>query len=238
MPPSAPLRLNLLRVHAPHALPDLHALLADVAAHASLTGLALHMMPDGGLDAVVDVALARAFTAFALSLVHLTATTVPPLVRLLRDGALHALQLDCRWLDAPGAAALAGALRANTTLTRVTLLALRRDTAATAALLDALTGHAHVRCVWLLDVPSYYVPACNAPLPHAPDALPDALGALVRANAAALQEVVLSGYLSAEPDLCPLVDALPSNTHLRCACSPCFRPRRATPHKPSCAAAC
>jgi hypothetical protein len=150
----APLRLTLLRVNAPATLPDLHALLADIAAHASLTGLALYHMPhgDGGLDAVVDVALARAFTAFSLIFVRLNATPVPPLVRLLRDGALRTLHLDCHRLDAPAVAVVACALGASTTLTRVTLLALRRDEAATAALLGALTGHAHVRCVWLLDV--------------------------------------------------------------------------------------
>jgi hypothetical protein len=134
---------------------------------------------------------------------------------LLSSDALNELCLDGHPFllipDMPGAVALASALRANSTLTSLSF----RTTgfwigdgpaAATATLLAALTAHRSLR---VLVLSGYgVVPACQA-------AAGAVLGALVAANAPALEVLSLFDSYVGDGALRPLCDALPANTHLR-----------------------
>jgi hypothetical protein len=129
--------------------------------------------------------------------------------------ALRSLYLQgepARLLDEPAAVPLGNALRANTTLTSVTLnhFFLFDDAAAATALLGALTAHPSLQ---KLDFAWNYSDDDVAPAALA--AAGAALGALLAANAPALRELRLYGCLLTDVGLGPLVDALPGNTHLR-----------------------
>jgi hypothetical protein len=211
-----------LRVHAAEldlfnagnatALP----LLADVAAHASLTELALMDAADENpmvLDAFVDAAL-------SLPLLHtiklfnrrLSPASVPALARLLGSRTLTELNIQngyrALW-DAPAAALLGDALRANTTLTTLALCETRlwSDHDAAAALLGALLGHTSLRQLGV---------TCNG-RPSDEDRLHAGalLGALVAANSPALKALSVSGCYLSDTGLRPLFEALPGNSHLR-----------------------
>ena len=160
------------------------------------------------MEAVVEFALARPLTTLHFGRVHLSVISVPPLARLLRNGALRVLHLHCQWVDGGAAAMLADALSANTTLTHVALYALPRVGVSTVTLLRALIGHRHVRCVCLWELPVSYMPDTDG-------VLSDGLAALVRANAAALEVLSVDGYVSSDRDLGAMVDALAVNTRLR-----------------------
>jgi hypothetical protein len=209
---------GLLRVHSLYAEvggdeAGVVAFAADVAAHASLRGLMLVGAPlstAAALDAVVDAALARRMQTVALNDCSLTAASAPALARLLRSDALTTLECvgNTNLLDAPAAAELAAALRANATLTALKLCdaGVFGDAAAAAALLGALSGHAHLRLLWLERT---RVAAAGQAAAGA------ALGALVAADAPALTELNVSGCALGEDGLRALVAALPRNTHLR-----------------------
>jgi hypothetical protein len=111
-------------------------------------------------------------------------------------------------LDAPAAMLLSNALRLNSTLTGLTLVDvdLWRDPAVGTALLGALTGHPNLRHVTLSvnDVAAEHQAAVGT-----------VLGALVAANAPALQELDVSYCQLGDAGLGPLADALVINTHLR-----------------------
>jgi hypothetical protein len=108
--------------------------------------------------------------------------------------ALSTLDLSgdpSRLLDEPAAVLLGTALRANTTLTAVsvTFMCLFSDAGAATALLQALTAHPSLQKLDLsfnYDEDFYHEPA-------ALDAARVALGALVAANAPALRELDLFG---------------------------------------------
>jgi hypothetical protein len=110
-------------------------------------------------------------------------------------------------LDAPASALLCDALRENSTLTSLTLSAVRLwDCAAAAvALLAALTSHPSLCALHLHnnDVGEHQAAAGAA------------LGALVAANAPTLQTLSVSWSSLGDAGLRPLVLALPYNTHLR-----------------------
>jgi hypothetical protein len=161
-PPFVQLRLHQLRADLDGA--DAAVLLADVAAcRAPLAGLSLERTPldaPGALDALVDVVLARrpAIAAVKLTACRLSAASAPALARLLGNDALRVLHVcgrepghDADLLDAPAAALLGAALRANTKLTSVAVTHLNfwRDAPAAAALLGALTGHPNLRSLHL-----------------------------------------------------------------------------------------
>ncbi len=77
---------------------DAYALAADLAAHPSLTGLAVTCHGDlmaGALDALVDAALARRLASVALHC-HFVPAEAPALARLLRGDALRELALTKR----------------------------------------------------------------------------------------------------------------------------------------------
>jgi hypothetical protein len=189
------------------------AFAADVAAHASLTGLTLEEAPldtPAALDAVVDAALARRMQRVGLWDCGLSPESAPALARLLDGGALTTLEcwhMDA--LDAPAARVLAAALRASSALTSLTLnrAGVFRDAAVTAELLGALTGHASLRTLSLQG---------NDTTAAADQAAMGALlGAMVAANAPALTELDVSWCVLGDDGLRALFEALPRNTHLR-----------------------
>jgi hypothetical protein len=183
-----------------------------VATHASLTGIELEFAQldtADALDAVVDAALAQRVLMLSLYQCGLSPASAPALARLLSSDALT--KLAC-WstllLDAPAAAVLAAALRANSTLTELRLDQARvfDDPAATAELLGALTGHASLR---VLNVCSNGVGDPH----HA--AVGAAFNSLLVANAPALTHLGVSWCRLGDDGMRPLLEALPANTHLR-----------------------
>jgi hypothetical protein len=216
----------VLRLHAlvvlGHINGDVRELTAALAAPpsepraASLTSLSLIMASlhePAALDAVVDVALARRLRALTLGHANLSPLAAPSLVRLLGGGALTRLRIVNRavvLLDAEAGALLAGALRANSTLTDLSLDAadLWAHPAAALALLGALTGHASVRT---LALPRNSLPG-EAPAAPAARA---ALAALVAADAPALTALDVSRSALSADDAALLFGALARNAHLR-----------------------
>jgi hypothetical protein len=188
------------------------AFAADVATHASLTGMTLEHVPLNtpvALDAVVDAALARRMHTVALCECGLSPASAPALARLLSSDALT--KLKCWWmhlLDAPAARVLAAALRANSTLTSLTLAfaGVFDDAAAGAELLGALTGHASLR---MLSLRANSVEEADGA------AVGAALGVLVAADAPALTALDVTACRLGDDGLRPLFGALPQNTHLR-----------------------
>jgi hypothetical protein len=194
------------------------AFAADVAAHTSLQELALtfaRLETGGALDAVVDAALALRLISVSLEQCHFSPASAPALARLLGGNALTTLEcLYTDMLDAPAAAVraavavLAPALRANATLTSLSLAGtgIWRDPAAGAALLSALTGHASMRVLYI----------CNdCPEPEHQAAVGASFGALVAANAPALTQLDLCFCDLGDDGMRALFEALPHNTHLR-----------------------
>jgi hypothetical protein len=217
-PPFGPLRVrHLYALYAQLAPAEREAamteLAAGIAVHDSLSSLWLQGAPLdalAGLDAVVDAVLLRRMHTLELIYCSLSPASAPALARLLGGSALAELRIKDGGrplLDAPGAALLADALRANRTLTTLTLsnVGFWRDVAAATLLLGALTGHPSLRklnvCFNGVDVDAAVAGA--------------ALSALVTANAPALRELDVADCQLGDVGLGPLVDALPVNTHLR-----------------------
>jgi hypothetical protein len=215
--PFAAVRVNELHISAEYDIvydaADVLALPEDMVTHASLVGLSLNSVQLdelAALDAVVDAALARRLTAVTLFECSLSPDSAPALARLLGGSALRMLELwnaDEPLLDAPAAALLSAALQANSTLTLLSMCSVDfwRDADAATALIQALTGHASLRTI---DVSN------NDAAAHAA-AAGAALGALVAANAPALQQLDVSDSDLRNEGLGPLMGALPNNTHLR-----------------------
>jgi hypothetical protein len=114
---------------------------------------------------------------------------VPQLARLLAGGVIRRLHIvgcegQAPWLDGAAAAVLAGALRANRTLTALILenVGLWRDAAAALVLLAALTSHPSVDFLQLTD---------NNVDDAARNGVGDALAALVAANAPVLRTLAV-----------------------------------------------
>jgi hypothetical protein len=192
------------------------ALAADLAAHTSLTDVRLQGAPLRALailDAVVDAALALRLASLTFFACNVTPASAPALARLISGGALTELYVR-NWgeqlLDQPAAELIADALRANSTLTSLTLrgCCFWHDAAAATLLLHALTAHRSLRTLHLC------FDTTHAGDHHAA-ALGAALGALVAADAPTLHELNVSHSGLSDAWLGPLVDALPLNTHLR-----------------------
>jgi hypothetical protein len=191
------------------------ALASDIAAHDSLSSLKLwcaaaFVMP-AVLDAVVDAVLLRRVRSLELVACSLSPTSAPALGRLLRRSALTELRIyndEMQLLDAPAAALLADALRANSTLTTLALegVGFWRDAAAATLLLGALTGHPSLHelnvCYNVVGAPAAVVAGA-------------ALSAVITANTPALHELHVRHCMLGDAGLGPLVDALPGNRHLR-----------------------
>jgi hypothetical protein len=190
------------------------ALAADMTSHTHLRRLRLvhaSLHTAAALDAVVGAALTRPLTSVALQACYLSPASAPALVRLVGGIALAELEVygaGRQLLDVPAALAVGNALRANSTLTVVSLssVGLWRDIFAATALLGALTGHSRLRSLTL---------ASNAVGPANQEEAGAVLGALLAANAPALTELDVSWCDLGDEGLRPLFDALPANTHLR-----------------------
>jgi hypothetical protein len=223
-PPFGPLRVRHLYVVAGGAQPGvLTALAADCAAHESLAELALgaaNLSADGVLDAFVGAAHARRLARLELSSCPLGASTAAALARLLGEGgeALATLVLRSDGppaMDEAGATTVSDALRANATLTSLTLRgsSLAGDARACAALLRGADGHASLRRLRFCTSAESYVTV--TPSPAAAAALGGALGALLAANAPALTQLDVSDCHLGDDALRALLDGLRANTHLR-----------------------
>jgi hypothetical protein len=206
---------------AGQARADTHALLAAVTSHAALTALQLTSFEfdlPAELDAVVAVVLSSRLQCLVVEGCGLTPASVPALARLLGGTALRTLEAynngeedHPTLLDAPAAVLLAAALRANSTLTELTLAAVgiwRDETAtpAAAALLAALTAHPSLRVLNL---------GANSCVPATAHVAGAALASLVAASAPALHELSAYHCSLGDTGLAPLFAALPHNTHLR-----------------------
>jgi hypothetical protein len=220
--PFGPLRVRMLHVAGLLGANAVLSLTNELPLHTWLTGLQLLSAPlhvPATLDTVVDAALQLRLTYLELHACGLTPASAPSLARALSGSALRTLVVDgepLRLLDAPAALLLGNALRANTTLTSVSITIARLfDNAAIAtALLGALTAHPSLR---KLDISYNRSVDLAAPVVAAARA---ALAALVAANAPALHELHMRNCRLSDAVLGALVDALPHNTHLRVlACS-------------------
>jgi hypothetical protein len=193
---------------------DLLALAEAMHHHASLEGVWPQSLPldtPAVVDAFIDAALARRFVYLEFESCSLSPAAAPALARLLCSSTLTHLIVDDAGrplLDAPAAALLAAALRANTTLRCLKLdgVAFSPDADAGAAVMTALVAHPSLQELHLAN---------NEIHVGAAAAVGAALGALVAANAPALRELHLSYCLLGDARLAPLVDALRRNTHLR-----------------------
>jgi hypothetical protein len=110
-------------------------------------------------------------------------------------------------LDEAAAQVVGAALRANSTLTFLSLLHVNlwHEPGAAVALLGALTAHRSLRELQLYSNQGAEPDRAIAGA---------ALGALVAANAAALEKLNVYHCMLRDAGLGPLVDALPHNTHL------------------------
>jgi hypothetical protein len=213
--PFGPLRVRHLRANFYDVEAGIEAFADEMAAHASLSKLELEdarLGTPAALDAVVDAALARRMHTVILERCLLTPASAPALARLLSSGALKTLEVSWmvdQLLDAPAAAVLAAALRANSTLTSLALdnVAVWRDPDAAAELLGALHGHASLRVLSLV--------ANHAEAAADRAAAGVALGALIAANTPALTHLDVSDCALGDHGLRALFEALPHNTHLR-----------------------
>jgi hypothetical protein len=214
--PFGPLRVRLLCVNFGVGFTDdgsaVQALLADAAAHESLTGLRLKNAPlreAAALDALVDAVVARQLAHLALSECDFLWTWAPALARAISDGALIALDVEHSshgfTLPDADAAVVAVALRGNTTLTSFSMSGLHfvtNNLEASTTLVRGLVAHRSVRSVSLgLHQNGNF------------ETLSDALGALVRADSA-LEELLLFNTSLSDMWLGTVVDALPANTRL------------------------
>jgi hypothetical protein len=231
-PPFGPLRMHSMSVMCTSGA-DFRAMAAELTSHRSLTKLCVFVqvgtLSTDELGLVVDAALAVRFKKLELSDCGLTPAAAPALDRLLSSPALTHLRIandedGCKTLlDATGYALLGDALRSNRTLRKLVLYGVVwLDVAAEVpALFGALTGHASLRCLEcsynLMGAPVVgdIEPLVGEELEAATAVFGHAIGALVAADAPALEELAISFYESGTDVLGPLFDALPHNTHLR-----------------------
>ena len=189
---------------------QLLAFCSAVSAHESLVALELRDIPldaPAVMDAVATAAACRLLELRFLSC-NLSPASVPPLARLIRSGVLQTFIITndvAPLLDEAAAAQLADAVAASRTLIELVLFAVCfwDDAAAAASMMRALTGHPHLKELNL----SHNSP----PDQHAAGA---ALGALVAANAPALQSLEVWGSDLGDAGCGELFSMLPRNSHL------------------------
>lgn len=217
----APLRVRHITIEAQGADTEaaVHALAADLAVHASLTGVTLVGLPLNGaaaLDAIVGAVLTRRLADVTFENCSLAPASIPALARLLRGGALTSLSINghgAPLLDVASAPMLADALRASA-LDSLALhaVSLWRDAVwlspdAGVAVLGALTGHATLKKVFMDGNPVGGVPQHQ-------EAVGAALGALVASASSQLTCLHASACDLRDAALSPLFDALGANTRL------------------------
>ncbi len=197
---------------------EIMAALGALAQHEALEGMTVQRRvydPDV-MACIVDVALARRLTQLGLKTVERTAAA--PLARLVHESAaLRRLSVNCDLhFDAPGAALLAAALRATSTLRELKLSGdtwLVGASDGVAAVCAALAGHPSLESLTCSV-------SCGAVQRVDYGALDGSMAALLRADARALTRLEVSVYF-ARPDgpVCgalPLtLGALAHNTRLR-----------------------
>jgi hypothetical protein len=205
--------------------PPLAQVFPALRAHTCLKQLILHDTPldADAMSTLVDVALANQMTMLQIIQCDVTAESVGALARLIKDSrSLQELLVentaaqeggDAAVITGEGAAALAAALAANTTLELLQLgqLAFWDDLDAAAAVLRSVTGHPSLS---RLALPEHeLVGAAQA-------AAGAQLAAVIAANTPALTELHLTNVTLGDDGLGPLMDALQQNTHLRELCCP------------------
>jgi hypothetical protein len=205
---------------SPHIGHDVGPLLAAAPALRSFQLSA--QLPRAALDALVDAFVARRLRAVTFCCCHIAGGRgVAALTRLVRDGALAELTLmqeERLFENAAVLAPLCAALRANTTLTQLTLsyicLYEKRNAASGAALLGALVAHPTLRVLnldytmgddsWLGIVHMSNLAATAAPL----------LAALIAADAPALRSLSFKAVWLPDAGVRAVCAALRANTHL------------------------
>ena len=217
-PPFGVLRMRGLQIVA--VMHDLGLLAPDFAAHDGLEELWLchaHFEP-GSLRAVVDAVHAGGLTCLKLDNCDLGDSAAADLARLLgAGGALTTLELRCNdppVLDMAGAATLAEALRANSTLTSLSLRGpgFGDDVDICAALLRGVERHPTLQHLRVRPTMNFYE---QSPFNAAGAAtLGRALGAVLACDAPALRELNVSDALLGAAGLRPLLGGLQRNTHL------------------------
>jgi hypothetical protein len=192
------------------------AALKDVALQPALSELCFRHADTAQpalMGALTDAALARRL--HKLRFEECTPPAAAPLARLLAEGSLTAFEIlheeqvmPPSLFDAAGAALVAGALRVNTTLTKLELYrtSLCVDMRVAGVILGALVGHPSLREI---EVSGEHTAAEDR------NAFGVALAALIAANAPALH--VLIGFHNSLKDagLAPILEALALNRHLR-----------------------
>ena len=186
------------------------AALADVTLQPALSELRVHLADTeqaAVMGALVDAVLARRLRGLTLD--ECTPPAAVPLARLLAGGSLATLEVSTSGaplLRAAGAALVADALRMNTTLTILHLCGtnLCGDMNAAGVLLGALVGHPSLRELRIIQDFPVDIGAFGA-----------ALGALIAADAPALQVLDCSELALGDAGLAPIVKALALNRHLR-----------------------
>ena len=222
-PPFGPLRVRELTIVAEDDYDQRVPFpVAELVAHPWLTEIDLSgheeiSLTPHELDVVVDAALKIRLSAVNLWSCDISTASAPALARLLSSAALTQLCIGSRverpsLLDAPAAALLSSALRTNCTLQRLLLrrYQLWNDVPAAVELLGALINHISLRS---LDFAINLVAHDDGGIAAA--AIGAALGAIIAADAPALEELDASTCHLGDAGLCPLYDALPRNTHLR-----------------------
>jgi hypothetical protein len=209
-----PLRVHEIFVQANFGFAgDVPALAADLAAHPSLTVVALgHTRLDSpaALNAVVDAVLTLGLSGLLLFDCGLSPASAPALARLLTHGT-HLRRLCINGLgntifDAPSAEMVGSAVRANATLRDLSFInvGLWRDEAAATAVLGSITAHPHLRQVSL-----------SANIPANREQASAAVASLLTANSPALQRLDVASCGLGDAGIGALLDAMASNTHLR-----------------------
>jgi hypothetical protein len=228
VPPFGPVRVRGLSAHAVEGgAAAVAALAADIVAHkGALTSLELNAD-----DAFTDPASAAAMNALAAAALrcrlsrfeilggasYLGPHCAPALARLL-CGNVHIQDLSInnygsRLLDKPGAALLGAALRACPSIEVLSLQSteLFTDLEVAQAVIGGATAHPSLRMLVLSPGGGGEPEELSAAAQAAAGA---ALGALVAANAPALEELHISFCGLGDAGLRPVAQALRANTHL------------------------
>ena len=212
----APLRIHALDLRGADGTlpPDLALALADARLQPDLAHVDLHfadLRAPAAFDAVADAVVARQrLCQLRLFDCRLSPAVAPALARALRGGALTELDIfkcNGQFVDESSAAVLCDALRADSTLTSLRLHDCNAPplaAPAVAAILGGLVAHRSLRVLNLSFTRLEMDAAACA-----------ALGALIAADAPALAQLYMQLCGLGEAGLGALLDALPSNNHLR-----------------------
>jgi hypothetical protein len=193
---------------------DLPSLLAACAAHASLRELVPHDIrfdATPALDALVDTAICGRWEGLRLTNAHVSAASLPSLIRLLRAGWLTRLSISgaaAEMFDGPAVPDFCAAVRTSR-LVELELCGVSRwsTQAESTAFLEALAGHATLRKLSL---------SSNAVDDH--PVARDEMGALMAtllSTESALRELDVSACALADEGILQLAVGLAASTQLQ-----------------------